>query len=262
MAGASQAHLVEAEVGCFFVAKFAGNPQGNRTLINEWITGKLMNQVGICTPAVRILQLPERLYRGGGLFFQKGDKRIPVTETLHLGSECPVNPENTAIFDFLPAKLLPQVVNLPDFAKAFVLDKWLYQTDIRQAIFVRDQKTASVPGFRAYLIDHGMSFAGSQWELADAPMFGLCMERGICSIVQGQNFYEEALSRIETITADALYAASEGVPSAWFSPGDYECLADLFVRLQRRKTDLRFLVSRHLEIVTDSLAPIAHVRIA
>jgi hypothetical protein len=50
-----------------------------------------------------------------------------------LGSECPVNPENTAIFDFLPAKLLPQVVNLPDFAKAFVLDKWPYQTDRRQA---------------------------------------------------------------------------------------------------------------------------------
>jgi hypothetical protein len=262
MRGGSQAHLVEAEDGCFFVAKFAGNPQGNRTLINEWITGQLMNQIGICTPAIRVLQLSERLYRGGGLFFQKGDKRIPVTETLHLGSECPVNPENTAIFDFLPAKLLPQVVNLPDFAKAFVLDKWLYQTDRRQAIFVRDQKPASVPGFRAYLIDHGMSFAGSQWELADAPMFGLCIQREIYSIVQVQNFYEEALSRIETITADALYAASEGVPSAWLSPGDYECLADLFVRLQRRKTDLRLLVSRHLEIVTDSLAPIAHVRIA
>ena len=27
--------------GQFYVAKFQGNPQGNRTLINEWIGGKL-----------------------------------------------------------------------------------------------------------------------------------------------------------------------------------------------------------------------------
>ena len=74
MRGGSQAHLVEAEDGCFFVAKFAGNPQGNRTLINEWITGQLMNQVGICTPVIRILQLPEELHRGGGLFFHAEDK--------------------------------------------------------------------------------------------------------------------------------------------------------------------------------------------
>jgi hypothetical protein len=252
MRGGSQAHLVEAEDGCFFVAKFAGNPQGNRTLINEWITGQLMNQVGICTPAVRILQLPERLYRRGGLFFQAGEKRIPITEILHLGSQCPVDPEKTAIFDFLPEKLLPQVVNLADFARAFVLDKWLYQTDKRQAIFVRDEKTASVLGFRAYLIDHGMSFAGSQWELADAPMFGLCTQRGIYSIVDMQNFCEEALSRIEAITEGDLYASADDIPSAWFSPGDYDCLANLFVRLQRRKSNLRSLVSRHLEIITDS----------
>jgi hypothetical protein len=257
MRGGSQAHLVEAEGGCFFVAKFAGNPQGNRTLINEWITGQLMNQVGICTPAVRILQLPQKLYRSGGLFFQAGDKRIPVRETLHLGSQCPVDPEKTAIFDFLPEKLLPQVVNLADFARAFVLDRWLYQTDKRQAIFVRDQKAASALGFRAYLIDHGMSFAGNRWELADAPMFGLCIQREIYSIIDMQNFCEEALSRIEAITEAALYEAAEDIPSAWFSPGDDECLANLFVRLQRRKTDLRSLVSRHLEIVTDAPALIS-----
>jgi hypothetical protein len=262
MRGSSQAHLVETEDGCFFVAKFAGNPQGNRTLINEWITGQLMNQVGICTPPMRVLQLSERLYRGGGLFFQKGDKRIPVTETLHLGSECPVNPEKTAIFDFLPERLLPQVVNLADFARAFVVDKWLYQTDKRQAIFVREQKGPSVLSFRAYLIDNGMSFAGCQWELADAPMFGLCIQRGIYSIIDMQNFCEEALSRIEAITEAALYASAEDIPSAWFSPGDDECLANLFVRLQRRKADLRSLVSRHLEIITDAPALISLVPLA
>jgi hypothetical protein len=257
MRGASQAHLVEAEDGCFFVAKFAGNPQGNRTLINEWITGQLMAQVGICTPVIRILQLPEGLHRGGGLFFQAGNKTIPITETLHLGSQCPVNPEKTAIFDFLPEKLLPQVVNSADFARAFVLDKWISQTDRRQAIFVRDQESPRVLGFRAYLIDHGMSFSGSGWELADAPMFGLCIQRGIYSMVNVQNFYEEALSRIEAITEDALYAAAEDIPSAWFSPGDYKCLVNLFVRLQERQTELRSLVSRHLEIITDPSALIS-----
>jgi hypothetical protein len=259
MRGASQAHLVEAEDGGFFVAKFGGNPQGNRTLINEWITGQLMNQVGICTPVMRILQLPERLHCGGGLFFQAGNKTIPITESVHLGSQCPVNPEKTAIFDFLPETLLAEVVNLADFARALVLDKWLYQTDTRQAIFVRDQKAASVLGFRAYLIDHGMSFAGSQWELADAPMFGLCIQPGIYSMSHVQTFYEEALSRIDAITEEALYAAAKDIPSAWFSPGDEECLMNLFVRLQRRKANLRSLVSRHLRIIIDSRTFVSRV---
>jgi hypothetical protein len=220
MTGPSQAHLVEAEDGCFFVAKFAGNPQGNRTLINEWITGQLMNRVGICTPAIRILQLPEKIYRGG-VFFQAGDRRIPIPQTLHLGSQCPVNPEKTLIFDFLPGKLLPQV-NLADFPKAFVLDTWLYKTDRRQAIFVRDQNPASVLKFRAYLIDHGMSFDGNQWELANAPTFDRYILSRMYSMIQVQAFYEEVLPRIEAINNTALCAAAEGVPSSWFSPGDYE----------------------------------------
>jgi hypothetical protein len=165
-----------------------------------------------------------------------------------------VNPEKTLILDFLPGKLLPQV-NLADFPKAFVLDTWLYKTDRRQAIFVGDQNPASVLKFRAYLIDHGMSFDGNQWELANAPTFDRCSLSRMYSMIQVQAVYEEVLPRIEAINNTALCAAAEGVPSAWFSPGDYECLANLFVRLQRRQSDLRSLVSRHLEMVIDSPAP-------
>jgi hypothetical protein len=37
MCGGSQAQLVQGDDGHSYVCKFVGNPQGTRTLINEWI---------------------------------------------------------------------------------------------------------------------------------------------------------------------------------------------------------------------------------
>src|SRR3954470_380979 len=59
MRGNSQAHLVEGSDGHFYVAKFMGNPQGTRTLINEWFTHQLFRQFGISTPSLRVLRLTQ-----------------------------------------------------------------------------------------------------------------------------------------------------------------------------------------------------------
>jgi hypothetical protein len=57
MRGRSQAYLVEGNDGRFYVAKFAGNPQGNRTLINEWITAHLLKRLDVSTPLLIVLRL-------------------------------------------------------------------------------------------------------------------------------------------------------------------------------------------------------------
>jgi hypothetical protein len=60
MRGGSQPFLVEGEDGQFYVAKFTGNPQGNRTLINEWIAHRLFQQLGLSTPTLHLLRLSDR----------------------------------------------------------------------------------------------------------------------------------------------------------------------------------------------------------
>jgi hypothetical protein len=246
MRGGSQAFLVEGEDDQFYIAKFSGNPQGNRTLINEWITHRLFLQLGSSTPALRVLKFTPETKQIERLYFQIGSRYVQIEGMFHLGSQCPANPTTTAIYDFLPRTLLSKVVNLADFGTAFVVDRWLAQTDSRQAIFVRERASSNNPKLRLYLIDHGMSFAGTQWETPDSPLYGLYIDRSVYSIVDMNAACEEALSRIHTLSETDLYAAAEDIPSCWFSESDYDTLAKLFAVLERRRNRLQSIVSRHL----------------
>jgi hypothetical protein len=162
MRGGSQAHLVEGNDGHFYVAKFKGNPQGNRTLINEWFAHELFRWFGISTPPLRVLRLTKAVQAiSEDLVFQLGKTQVAVEPGLHLGSQCPVNPATTAIFDFLPRRILGGVTNLEDFGKALVLDQFLGQADARQAIFIRERSGKGTLHYRAYLIDHGWMFGGA-----------------------------------------------------------------------------------------------------
>jgi hypothetical protein len=246
MRGGSQPFLVEGEDDQFYVAKFTSNPQGNRTLINEWIAHRLFQQLGTSTPSLRVLRLTGKTKQIEPLCFQIGNHTVPIQGMFHLGSQCPVDPTTTAIYDFLPRKLFPKVVNLADLATAFVLDRWLGQTDTRQAIFVRERASSNGLELRLYLIDHGMSFAGSQWELPDAVQYGLYVDRSVYSILNMKAVCEEALSRIDALTENDLYAAAD-VPGCWFGDSDYDALVKLLASLHVRCSRLRAVVLRHVE---------------
>src|SRR5690348_11760557 len=111
------------------------------------------------------------------------ERKVPVAPGIHFGSQCPVNPTTTAIFDFLPRNLLRQVTNLEDFAKALVLDQLLGNTETRQAVFVRARSRSGNVSFRAWLIDHGMIFAGQQWAFQTVAGHGLYVDRAVYSLV-------------------------------------------------------------------------------
>jgi hypothetical protein len=247
MRGGSQARLVEGRDGRFYVAKFAGNPQGNRTLANEWITGFILAQLGISTPPLRVLRLPAAL-RNEELCFAVGNKRIPIDSEWHLGSLCPVNPETKVIFDVLPRSLMGRVINLHDLAKAFVVDRWLYQLDQRQAIFVREPGAAGGPTrLRAHLIDHGMAFGGAAWELREATGHGLYFDRAVYSLVKMPEICEETVLQIKSLEESRVFAAIANLPDCWLSSGDSEAFNRLLAKLYMNRSGLR-------RVVTDQLA--------
>jgi hypothetical protein len=247
MRGGSQSQLVQCDDGHFYVAKFLGNPQGNRTLVNELVTHRLVMDLGVSTPNVRLLNLPQSVQQEANVFFLMGNRRVSPLEGLHLGSQCPANPDKTAIFDFLPARLLSNIGNLSDFAAMFVLDKWLNQTDKRQAIFIRDRKVKATLGFQAYFIDHGLTFGGRQWRFDDAPLHGLAFPPNIYSKLDMRRLTSAAVDRVQAISPATLHAAIEGVPPAWFDPGDRESFTILLTGLEKRQRNLPLLVGRHLD---------------
>jgi hypothetical protein len=175
-----------------------------------------------------------------------GTRTASIEGTFHLGSQCPVDPTTTAIYDFVPRKLLSKVINLVDLGSAFVLDTWLGQTDSRQAIFVRERASSNDLELRLYLIDHGMSFAGTQWE-PHSPPCGLYIDRGVYSLLDMKATCERILSRIETLVETDLYAAATDIPSCWFADSDYDQLAKLLVVVERGRNRLRSVISHYLE---------------
>jgi len=242
MRGPSQAHLVRGNDSHCYVAKFAGNPQGTRTLVNELITYQLLTSLGVSTPRLRILKLPPSLLTDD-LSFRVGTRLTAPDGTVHLGSQCPVDPEQTAIWDFLPSKFFSKVVNLPEFAAMLVFDTWVCRTAHRQAIFVRHQGVSGEQQFKAYFIGHTTSFGGCHWRLGEDAVHGAYFQSGIYSLLDMSALVEKALCRLEAITEAALLATLDGVPAAWFLAGDREAVLALFGKLQERRLKIRSIFS-------------------
>lgn len=242
--GGTQALLVRDESGNAYVAKCVGNPQGTRTLINEWIVSRLLQHLRVSTPEVRALRFERGIPGDNLLEFQTGNRRTPVPDGVHFGSLCPVDPERKAIFDFLPRRLLHKVVNLPDLLMAYVFDKWVHQMDSRQAIFIRERSAESSGLFRAYLIDHGLSFGGSRWELQDTGLAGLYQDRSIYGEPEFEAAAHDNVDRIQQLSDTDLFLIENEIPAEWLQREDRGEMTRLLELLCDRRAGLHDTIDR------------------
>jgi hypothetical protein len=245
MRGGTQALLVRDRSGNAYIAKCVGNPQGTRTLVNEWIVSRLLNHLRVSTPAVHALRIERGVPGDHLLEFQIGNRKVPIASGVHLGSPCPVDPDRKPIFDFLPRRLLHKVVNLPDLLMAFVFDKWVNQTDTRQAVFIRERSKSADAKFRAYLIDHGLSFGGSRWEICDGALNGLYRDRSIYDDPGFESACQDAIERIQQLPEEALLSIEQEIPPEWLD-GEREELTRLLALLGERRTKLSPTIERAL----------------
>ena len=138
MRGGAQAHLLEASDGHCYVVKFLNNPQHQRILVNEWLSSVFLQYLGIATPPCAMIRIsPDFLAANSETYIQLGSERRAVPPGWHFGSRYPGDPRRNVVYDFLPDSLLERVENAADFRAALVFDKWMGNTDSRQAIFFR-----------------------------------------------------------------------------------------------------------------------------
>jgi hypothetical protein len=172
--------------------------------------------------------------------------RRPCSSGKQFGSKFPGNPSTVTVYDIIPSEHLSHVNNIDDFLGILALDKWVCQTDKRQAIFKRqydsDFESVSNKTYQALMIDQGNCFDGGNWGFPDAPLHGLYFNRLVYHSVVGMESFEPWLGRLENeLSLGALYAEASKVPTEWYCD-DSDALKRLVDRLYIRRTRVRELI--------------------
>ena len=252
MRGGAQSHLLEADDGRFYVAKFLNNPQHRRILINELIASCFLRYLQIAAPETAIISVSkEFVAENPALCLQLGEQRTPVQAGWHFGSCFPGDPARLAVYDFLPDALLKQVSNLGHFLGALVLDKWMSNADARQAIYFRARLAEWVPGsvdhprrigFLAHMIDQGFVFDGPHWELRDYPLQGLAPRPAVYDAVRSWDDFQPWLDQVIHFPEEVVDQARKQVPPQWLE-GDASALDALLGALLARRRRVPDLIS-------------------
>jgi hypothetical protein len=249
MRGGAQAHLLEADDGCWYVVKFRNNPQHSRILVNELVSSVLLGYLKIAAPETALIQVSaEFLAANPEIHLTLGTRQLPVEPGWHFGSQYPGDPARVAVYDFLPDALLPQVVNLADFRAILVFDKWVGNADGRQSVFYRalvrhsEGAAGSKPGFVARMIDHGFAFDGPNWEFTDAPLQGLYARRLVYESVHSLEDFQPWLEQVIHFPEEVIDQAWKGIPPDWIA-GEEDALAQLLERLFERRARVPELIA-------------------
>lgn len=252
MRGGAQAHLIEGDDGGLYIVKFTNNPQHRRILVNEWLASVLLRYLQIHVPDTAVVELGQDfIEENPDLYLSVGSRREPVRAGRHFGSRMAVHPEQVAVFDFLPDKLLGKIENRADFLGILVFDKWVANADSRQAVFFRARAKKWTPlkgeepahiGFFAQMIDHGFAFNGPHWEFNDSPIQGLYFRPSVYDDVRSLDSFEPWLSMAANLPTEVVDSAWKEIPRDWLE-GDEEALESLLETLLRRRTRVSQLIA-------------------
>jgi len=238
MRGGSQAHLLRASDGGYYVTKFQNNPQHVRVLANEMFATRLGEWLGLPVPRVEVIEISDWLITNTpDLRVDLAGSSTPCSSGRQLASLYP--DVEAEVYDCLPESLLPRVSNLGDFARCLVLDKWTANTDGRQAIFVRQPRGRR---YRAMFIDQGYCFNAGEWTFPDNPLQGVYGRNGVYAGVTGWESFEPALTRAEQADGIDLWPCAEAIPPEWYGC-NHDALSQLIDSLSARRLKIRNLIS-------------------
>ena len=238
--GGAQSHLLRASDGACYVTKFQNNPQHIRVLANEMLATNLGLALGLPMPRVEVIEVSDWLIEHSeGLRIELGGFKIPCQSGKQLGSLYVGCESPSMTFDYLPRELLERVINIEDFPRVLVLDKWTCNSDGRQAIFCR--KTQRSQHHTATFIDQGYCFNASEWSFPDSPLRGVYANNCVYEAVTGWEAFEPALTRAEEMDSDIIWRCAAEIPEEWYER-DRDGLNRLVEVLYDRRPIIRKLI--------------------
>jgi hypothetical protein len=222
------------------VTKFQNNPQHIRVLVNEMFATRLGLQLGLPMPKVEVIEVSDWLIQHSPeLRFQLASQQVMCKSGKQLGSLYVGQSGSGLSFDSLPNDRLRNVLNLSDFARVLVLDKWTSNSDGRQAVFCRERVASR--RYTATFIDQGYCFSASEWTFLDYPLRGVYASNCVYEGVSGWDAFEPALTGAESIDTESIWRCAADIPEEWYE-GDRENLERLVEGLSKRRQVIRNLI--------------------
>lgn len=244
MRGGAQAHLLEADDGNWYVVKFRNNPQHRRILVNELVCATLLRYLKIAVPEIALIRVGTSFLEANPeVHLALGTSRVAVEPGWHFGSRYPGDPARTAVYDFLPDALLPQVANLDDFCAILVFDKWVANADGRQCIFHRARlQGAGRAAFVARMIDHGFAFNGPHWDFPVSALQGLYARRVVYERVRSLDDFQPWLDQVTHFPEEVMDQAWKSIPADWVD-GEESELEQMLEQLWERRKRVEELIA-------------------
>jgi len=209
-------------------------------LANELLATRLGLALGLPMPRVEVLEVSEWLIEHtGDLRIELAGHSIPCQSGKQLGSLYVGRQIAGRLLDYLPQGLLERVVNVGEFARVLVLDKWTCNADGRQAVF--HHKTPRSRRYTATFIDQGYCFNAGEWTFPDYPLRGVYATNCVYQGVTGWEAFEPVLTKGEEMDSEAIWRCAADIPEEWYE-GDRDGLHRLVDELYRRRGLIRRLI--------------------
>ncbi len=170
---------------------------------------------------------------------------------LHFGSRLVGGrPGDTAV-GYLPSSYLAAMNVHNIFGGMLAFDKWISNTDSRQAVFVRGTGDTH---YRTHFIDQSQCFAGAKWQLTFNSAQGLSQQSQVYRDITGWESFEPFIESLMSASPAIVWAIAQDIPTEWYEGrrGDLEALIE---SLLRRRSSMYALVDKQ-RVCTPHLFPL------
>jgi hypothetical protein len=240
MRGGAQAHLMRARDGHFYVVKFQNNPQHLRVLANELLATRLAERVGLPVPATEVVEVrPWLIANTPELRIESGLDPAPCAAGLQFGARYVSDPAQAHVFDYLPDSLMSKVKNLDAFAGILVVDKWLGNSNGRQAVFWKKSREQK---YNVTFIDQGYCFNAGDWDFPDSALRGVYARNCVYEQIRGWESFSPWLELVEGFDPEIVEEIAGDVPPEW-TGHDWQALGKLVAAIVERRGKVRELIA-------------------